>query len=95
MGVAQVGVVYTGKHGKIAEHGGANPDDLHVPLIVSGAHIEPDVDGPTVETTQIAPTILGSSAWTPSPAGRPHRAHAHPATVLTTPAARCVDRRLG
>jgi hypothetical protein len=57
-GVVQVGVVYTGGS-KIAEHGGANPADRDVPIVVyapgavaAGRHNQP------VETTQIAPTIL-------------------------------------
>ena len=59
IGIAQYGTVYTGGHGKIAEHGGDNPQDRDVALVVSG----PSVDGGTindssVETTQIAPTIL-------------------------------------
>jgi hypothetical protein len=33
-GVVQVGVVYTGGKGKIAEHGGANPADRNVPIVV-------------------------------------------------------------
>ncbi len=58
-GVAQYGVVYTGKQGKIAEHGGANPQDRDVPLLVSGAPVgHHELDGRWVETTQIAPTIL-------------------------------------
>jgi hypothetical protein len=60
IGIAQVGSVYTGKQGKIAEHGGNNPQDRDVPLVVSGRPIEDAgnvVDSP-VETTQIAPTIL-------------------------------------
>jgi hypothetical protein len=58
-GIAQVGVVYTGKKAKIAEHGGANPLDRAVPLVVSGAGVEGrGLRGGTVETTQIAPTIL-------------------------------------
>ncbi|HVV08341.1 alkaline phosphatase family protein [Amycolatopsis sp.] len=56
VGIAQYGVVYTGGHGKIAEHGGAAPDDRDVPLVVSGTGHRV-VDG-AVETTQIAPTIL-------------------------------------
>jgi hypothetical protein len=58
-GVAQYGVVYTGGTKKVAEHGGGHADDLDVPLVVSGAGT-PDqvVDGATVHTTQIAPTIL-------------------------------------
>jgi hypothetical protein len=57
-GVSQVGTVFTGKMGKIAEHGGANPQDLNVPIIVSGGRIEPQVSSEPVKTTQIAPTIL-------------------------------------
>ncbi len=59
-GVAQYGTVYTGGHGKIAEHGGSNPQDRDVPLVVSGpAVVSPgEVEGSAVETTQIAPTIL-------------------------------------
>jgi arylsulfatase A-like enzyme len=58
-GVVQVGVVYTGGMGKIAEHGGANAGDRDVPLVVyapgdARAGTYPNV----VETTQIAPTIL-------------------------------------
>jgi len=58
VGVVQYGVVYTGKKSKIAEHGGAAPDDRDVALVVSG----PDTRGRTVDTpvstTQIAPSIL-------------------------------------
>ena len=58
-GISQYGVVYTGKKAKIAEHGGANPQDRDVPLVVSGAGVGfHSVDSQTVETTQIAPTIL-------------------------------------
>jgi hypothetical protein len=58
-GISQYGVVYTGGHGKIAEHGGANPQDRNVPLVVSGVPVgRHQVEGDPVETTQIAPTIL-------------------------------------
>jgi len=58
-GVVQHGVVYTGKMGKIAEHGGADPQDRDVPLVVSGAGVDRnDTVATPVETTQIAPTIL-------------------------------------
>lgn len=60
IGIAQYGVVYTGGKGKIAEHGGDNPQDRDVPLVVSGP-VGDDagrvVHAP-VETTQVAPTIL-------------------------------------
>ncbi|MFI5612116.1 alkaline phosphatase family protein [Amycolatopsis sp. NPDC051903] len=51
------GVVYTGGHSKIAEHGGAAADDRAVPLVVGGAGAGRVIGAP-VETTQIAPTIL-------------------------------------
>lgn len=59
LGIAQHGVVYTGGMSKIAEHGGNDPQDRNVPILVvlagrpSGATISTPV-----ETTQIAPTIL-------------------------------------
>jgi len=58
VGIAQVGTVYTGGTGKIAEHGGANPQDRDVPLVVSGKGINQDLNTSPVETSQIAPTIL-------------------------------------
>ena len=62
LGLVQHGVVYTGKQGKIAEHGGTDPQDRDVPLVVSGkpvtrGHRRHVLSSP-VETTQIAPTIL-------------------------------------
>jgi hypothetical protein len=58
-GIAQYGVVYTGGTKKIAEHGGAHSDDLDVPLVVSGASVPDGVrDSASVQTKQIAPTIL-------------------------------------
>ena len=59
VGIAQHGVVYTGGTGKIAEHGGADPQDRNVPLVVSGASVEHHTkSSETVETTQITPAIL-------------------------------------
>ena len=59
LGIVQHGVVYTGGQAKIAEHGGADPQDRGVLLVVSGAGAPQGVvDNATVETTQIAPTIL-------------------------------------
>jgi hypothetical protein len=58
-GISQYGTVFTGHMSKIAEHGGANPQDRDVPLVVSGGPIQ--LHGTVtnwVETTQIAPTIL-------------------------------------
>jgi hypothetical protein len=58
VGVVQHGVVYTGGTGKIAEHGGDDPQDRHVLLVAYGAGVTPGVVRSRVETTQIAPTIL-------------------------------------
>ncbi|WP_334171742.1 alkaline phosphatase family protein [Sinomonas sp.] len=58
-GIVQHGVVYTGGTKKIAEHGGADPEDRHVPIVVSqGTDSLASTVTSTVETTQIAPTIL-------------------------------------
>jgi arylsulfatase A-like enzyme len=58
-GIVQHGVVYTGGKGKIAEHGGSDPQDRSVPILVSGADVtHHQVVDHQVETTQIAPTIL-------------------------------------
>jgi hypothetical protein len=49
----------TGVTGKIAEHGGDNAQDRHVPILVSGGPVGAGgLNGSAVETTQIAPTIL-------------------------------------
>nr|WP_245589697.1 alkaline phosphatase family protein [Amycolatopsis balhimycina] len=57
VGIAHYGVVYTGGTKKIAEHGGAAPDDRDVPLVISGTGRPHTIAAP-VGTTQIAPTIL-------------------------------------
>jgi hypothetical protein len=57
-GIAQVGTIYT-TGSKIAEHGGDNPGDRDVPLIVYAPGIvQPGQSSHPVETTQVAPTIL-------------------------------------
>ena len=67
IGIAQQGVVYTGKKGKIAEHGGDAPTDRDVPILVSGAGVGQgrQMDRPVL-TTQIAPTILALLGLDPS-----------------------------
>jgi len=57
IGVARVGVIYTGGS-KIGEHGGFNEDDTHVALIVSHPDFEEEKINVPVTTAQIAPTIL-------------------------------------
>ena len=58
-GRVQVGTVYTGGT-KIAEHGGDNPGDRDVPLLVyAPGTVEVSLQRASwVETTQVAPTIL-------------------------------------
>ncbi|WP_284974843.1 alkaline phosphatase family protein [Arthrobacter sp. efr-133-TYG-104] len=67
LGIAQTGVVFTGGKAKIAEHGGASADDRDVPLVISGAHdAHARTVEATVETTQIAPTILKTLGLDPN-----------------------------
>lgn len=61
----RVGVVYTGKKKKVAEHGGFNQDDVHVMLLVSNPALASVTIGSPVETSQIAPTILKSLGFDP------------------------------
>jgi arylsulfatase A-like enzyme len=64
--VVQHGVVYTGGTKKIAEHGGAAPQDRDVPLVVSGPRSPHAVVASPVSTIQIAPTtlrLLGLDPW--------------------------------
>ena len=56
-GEVQEGIVYS-KPTKLAEHGGMNTGDRHVLMVVSGPGIRAEVDPTSVETTQVAPTIL-------------------------------------
>jgi hypothetical protein len=58
-GIVQHGVVYTGGKGKIAEHGGADPDDRDVPILVYAPRVVSAGEfGQRLETTSIAPTVL-------------------------------------
>ncbi len=67
LGIAQTGVVFTGGTSKIAEHGGASADESNVPLVVSGAGDQGSKTvTSTVQTTQIAPTILDLLGLDPS-----------------------------
>ena len=59
IGISQYGTVYTGGMKKIAEHGGDAFQDRNVPiLLVLPGHHHGRVIHRSVETTQIAPTIL-------------------------------------
>ncbi len=65
-GIAQVGTIYT-TGTKIAEHGGDNPGDRDVPLVVyAPGTIERGQSSNGVETTQVAPTILSLLGLSPS-----------------------------
>jgi hypothetical protein len=50
----------------LAEHGGFNENDTHVPLLVAAPTISPGVVRAAVTTTQIAPTILTLLGLDPS-----------------------------
>jgi hypothetical protein len=64
-GEVQVGIVYSGPT-KIAEHGGMNTGDRHVLMVVSGPGIPVRVEFTSVETTQVAPTILSLLGLNPN-----------------------------
>jgi hypothetical protein len=64
-GEVQEGIVYSGPT-KLAEHGGMNPGDRHVLMVVSGPGIKAQVESASVETTQVAPTILSLLGLDPS-----------------------------
>lgn len=66
-GIVQHGVVYTGGHGKLAEHGGADRQDRNMPiLVVAPGRTNGRAIGAPVETTQIAPTTLALLGLSPS-----------------------------
>ena len=66
-GIVQHGVVHTGGQAKIAEHGGADRQDRNVPILVVAPGLgHGRVIGAPVETTEIAPTILGLLGLSPS-----------------------------
>jgi hypothetical protein len=65
-GISQVGTIYT-TGTKIAEHGGDNPGDRDVPLVVyAPGTVQPGQSSHPVETTQVAPTILKLLGLSPS-----------------------------
>jgi len=53
-----IGVVYTGKKKKVAEHGGFAHDDTNVMMLLANPRMRPAMINSPVETAQIAPTIL-------------------------------------
>ena len=61
-----VGVIYTGGTGKVAEHGGFAYDDRNVLLIVSNPKYKAATFTDQVETRQIAPTIVKALGLDPN-----------------------------
>ena len=61
-----VGVIYTGGKGKVAEHGGFANDDRNVMLVVSNPALKAGTFNGQVETRQIAPTILNALGLDPN-----------------------------
>jgi hypothetical protein len=61
-----VGVVYTGGKAKVSEHGGFAYDDRNVLLIVSNPSYSSTTYTGTVETRQVAPTVLQALGYNPS-----------------------------
>jgi hypothetical protein len=64
-GKVQEGIVYSGPT-KLAEHGGMNTGDRHVLMVVNGPGIPTRVESSSVETTQVAPTILSLLGLNPA-----------------------------
>lgn len=61
-----VGVIYTGGKGKVAEHGGFAHDDVNVLMIVSNPSFSSKTVTQPVRTVQVAPTILKSLGLNPT-----------------------------
>ena len=61
-----VGVVYTGHQAKVSEHGGFAYDDRNVIMIVSNPSFSPSTYTGSVETRQVAPTVLQALGIDPS-----------------------------
>lgn len=81
IGIVQHGVVYTAGTSKIAEHGGNEPQDRHVPLVVAGPGILHATRSNAVETTQIAPTILRLLGLKPSSLQAVQKEHTAPLQI--------------
>jgi hypothetical protein len=53
-----VGVVYTGKKKKVAEHGGFAHDDTNVIMLLANPHFSAESVNTPAQTAQVAPTML-------------------------------------
>jgi hypothetical protein len=63
--VTNVGVIYTGKKKKVAEHGGFAHDDTNVMLLVSNPQLNAATITSPVATAQVAPTIVSALGLDP------------------------------
>ena len=61
-----MGVTYSGSTKKLAEHGGFSRDDTNVMILVSNPGFEAKTITSTVETLQVAPTILEALGLDPN-----------------------------
>ena len=87
IGIVQHGVVYTGGKGKIAEHGGNDPQDRNVPILIAGSGVIGllPVNPLPVETTQIAPTILALLGINPGELQAVQHEHTPPLPIPLIP----------
>lgn len=61
-----VGVIYTGHQGKVAEHGGFAQDDRNVVMLLSNPRFSQKTITLPVETRQVAPTVLKALGLDPA-----------------------------
>jgi arylsulfatase A-like enzyme len=61
-----IGVTYSGSKKKLAEHGGFAHDDVNVMMLFSNPSMSPATVYSPVETTQVAPSILGALGLDPN-----------------------------
>jgi hypothetical protein len=61
-----IGTTYSGSTKKLAEHGGFAHDDVNVMLLLSNPGFEPKTVTTSVQTLQIAPTILKALGLDPN-----------------------------
>ena len=95
IGIAQYGVVYTGKQGKIAEHGGDNPQDRDVPLVVAAPGrarpLAPRRRRVRRDDPDRADDPAAARPRPGRPPGRAGRAHAGAAAAVAPPRGRLPD----
>src|SRR5262249_17597402 len=80
-----IGVIYTGKKKKVAEHGGFAHDDTNVIMLFSNPRFSRKTIKSPVETAQVAPTILEALELSPNDLQAVGREHTQVLPVLTFP----------